>query len=144
MPQTEVSEVIFGFGHANIQATHKATLEITKDTHVSTNGDCILVVSADKGLSELKPEFKEKMQKPFSKITITIEAGNVKERVHAEGSPHLTLTHPNEIVIRKSDYVSDRTLAVNADKAAKDLSRTLVEKLRNPKQKVKITLTVYG
>jgi hypothetical protein len=33
-------------------------------------------------------------------------------------------------------------LAIQADKAACDLSRRLVEKLENPKQKVKITLTV--
>jgi hypothetical protein len=45
------------------------------------------------------------------------------------------------MVIRKSDYLSDRTLAIHADKAANDLSRELVEKLKNPRQKAKITLT---
>jgi hypothetical protein len=39
--------------------------------------------------------------------------------------------------------VDNRTLAVQADKAALDLSRDLVEKLKNPKQKVKITLEVH-
>ncbi|MDX1814121.1 MAG: DUF371 domain-containing protein, partial [Candidatus Bathyarchaeia archaeon] len=43
---------------------------------------------------------------------------------------------------RKSDYVCSRTLAIHADKAAQDLSRGLVEKLKNPKQKMKITLEV--
>ena len=46
------------------------------------------------------------------------------------------------MVIRKSDYVCERTLAVGADKAANDLSRALVEKLKNPKQEVRISLTV--
>jgi hypothetical protein len=46
------------------------------------------------------------------------------------------------MVVRKSDYTSSRTLAVHADKAAKDISRELVEKLKNPAQKAKITLTV--
>jgi hypothetical protein len=31
-------------------------------------------------------------------------------------------------------------LAVHADKAAQDFSKALVEKLKNPEQKVKITL----
>lgn len=144
MQETEVSEVIFGFGHANIRATHHATLEFTKDSHVSKNGDCILVVSADKGLPDLGSDFKEKLRKPNAKLTIKIEAEKVADQVQAKGSPQLTLTHPNEMVIRKSDFASDRTLAVHADKAAKDLSRMLVEKLKNPRQKVKITLTVHG
>jgi hypothetical protein len=33
-------------------------------------------------------------------------------------------------------------VAVRADKAAGDLSKSLIEKLRNPNQIVKITLTV--
>jgi hypothetical protein len=51
------------------------------------------------------------------------------------------LTHPADMVIRKSDYVCSRTLAINADKAAFDLPKRIVDKLKDPKQKVKITLT---
>jgi hypothetical protein len=142
LPKAVIKETIFGFGNENIQATHRATLEFTKDMHLSRNGDCILVVSTDRGLADLSPEFKEVLRKPAARLTILIEADEVSERVQACGSPYLTLTDPDEMVIRKSDYVSDRTLAVRADKAAKDLSRILVEKLKNPMQKVKITLTV--
>jgi len=46
------------------------------------------------------------------------------------------------MVLRKSDFPSDRTLGIHADKAAKDLSRDLVEKLKNPKQQAEITLIV--
>ena len=63
--------------------------------------------------------------------------------MEAQGSPKLILTHPTDAIIRKSDYVSNRTLAVHADKAAKDLARDFVEKLKNPKQKVKIILVVH-
>jgi len=137
-----LNEVISGFGHVNIQATHHSTLEFTRDTHVSRNGDCILVVSADKAPADLSAEFKEALRKPHAQLIITVEAGEVSEQVQAEGSPHLVLSHPTEMVIRKSEYASDRTLAVHADKAAKDLSRELVAKLQNPRQTVKITLEV--
>jgi hypothetical protein len=138
----KITEVIFAYGHRNIQATHKSTLEITKEKQLSKKGECIIAVSAEKTIADLSLEFKKKLRKENAKITMLIEAGEVAEVVNAFGSPRLILTHPTEIVVRKSSYVCSRTLAIQADKAACDLSRKLVEKLRNPKQKVKITLTV--
>lgn len=142
MRTSAVREVIFGYGHENILATHKTTLEFTKDMHLSKKGDCIAAVAADRGLADLSHEFKEMLRNPYAKLTLTIEAGSVSEQVNAYGSPRLILTHSTDVVIRKSDYVCSRTLAVHADKAAQDLSRDFVEKLKNPKQKVKITLEV--
>ena len=142
MSTSEVRETIFGFGHENIQATHKTTLEFTKNTHLSKKGDCIVAVAVDKALADLNAEFKEKLRKPNAKLAMIFKAGGVTGHVNAHGSPQLILTHPTDIVIRKSDYVCNRTLAIQADKAATDLSRDLIEKLKNPKQKVKITLVV--
>lgn len=142
MRLTEIEEVVFGFGHKNIQATHKATLEFTKDTHLSKKGNCIIAVAADKALAELSSEFKMGLRKPNAKLTLLLEAGGISTQVQAYGTQQLSLAHPKDAVIRKSDYVCSRTLAVRADKAAVDLPRELVEKLKNPKQKVKITLTV--
>ena len=142
MRLTEIEEVVFGYGHENILATHKATLEFTKDTHLSKKGDCIIAVAADKALADLSSEFKAGLRKPNAKLTILIEAGGISAQVQAYGTQQLSLAHPTDAVIRKSDYVCSRTLAVRADKAAIDLPRELVEKLKNPKQKVKITLTV--
>jgi hypothetical protein len=139
---SEVKEVISARGHENILATHKTTLEFTKDAHLSKKGDCIVAVAADKTLEDLSDEFKKKLRKPNAKLTILIQAGDLDEQVNAQGSPKLLLTHPTDMVVRKSDYVGNRTLAVHADKAAKDLSRSLVEKLKNPRQTVKITLIV--
>jgi hypothetical protein len=136
--------MILGYGHENVRGTHKTTLEFTKDTHLSKEGDCIVAVAADKGLADLNPAFKEELRKPNALVTISIEVGGITEQVHAFGSPRLILTHLTELVVRRSDYISDRTLAIHADKAARDLSRELVEKLRNPRQKVKITLIVQA
>jgi hypothetical protein len=139
---SEVREVILGYGHENIQATHKTTLEFTKDKHLSKKGDCVVTVATDKALADLSDEFKEKLRKTHAKLTIIIEAGELIEQVNAHGSPQLILALPTDAVIRKSDYICNRTLAIYADKAAQDLSRDFVEKLRNPKQKVIITLAV--
>jgi hypothetical protein len=138
----KISEIVFALGHANIQATHKSTLEITKEAELSKKGDCIIAVSANKAMKDLGSEFKENLRRENAKITILIEAGDIKERVNAVGSPRLILTHPTDMVVRKSNYICNRTLAIQADKAACDLSRNLLRRLDNPKQKVKIELTV--
>ena len=138
----EITEIIFASGHTNIQATHRATFEITKETHSSKKGDCIIAVAADKGLADLSTKFKENLRKDNVKLIILIEVGGLSDQVHAYGSSQLILEHPTDIVVRKSNYICERTLAIRADKAACDLSRKLVEKLKNPEQKVKITLTL--
>jgi hypothetical protein len=143
MRLSELREVVFGYGHENVLASHKTTLEFTRHKHLSKKGDCIVAVATDKGLADLSAEFKEKLRKPGAKLTILIEAGGVMEQVEAYGSPQLILIHSTDMVVRKSGYVDDRTLAVHAGKAARDLSRDLVEKLKNPKQKVKITLEMH-
>jgi len=136
----KVTEVIDAYGHENILSIHRMTFEITKEAHLTKRGDCIIAVRATKGALDLLSEFKETARKENVKIIITIEADSVKEVINAQGSPHLLFTHPTDLVIRKSDYVCGRTLAVRADKAACDFSRQLVEKLRNSSQKVRITL----
>lgn len=142
MRSTEIREVIFARGHENILATHETTLEITKEPNLSKKGNCVIAVSANKSLNDLSLKFKDNLRREDSKVTILIEAGRMAETVNASGDPSLILTHPSDLVVRKSSYICNRTLAVKADRASCDLSRILVEKLRNPMQRVKITLTL--
>jgi len=136
----KVIEVIYARGHANVQSTHKTTFQITKEPFLSKRGDCVFAVAATKGAIDLSSEFKETARHEKVRITVIIEVDNVKEVVKAQGSSRLTFTHLNDLVVRKSSYVCGRTLAINADKAAYELSKKLVEKLRNPEQKVRVTL----
>ena len=135
-------EIVLAYGHCNIQSSHPSTLMITTDTHISKTGDCIIAVGANKALSDFSCEFKEQLRKPNAKLTVNIEAGLLVQKVNALGHPKLTLFSSSDMVIRKSDYTSDRTLAIHADKSARDLPREFVERLRNPEQQVKITLQV--
>jgi len=135
-------EVVHAWGHPNIQATHPTTIMFTKERMVTQRGDCIVAVDADKAVADLSPEFKRALKQPNAKVTIELEVDGQVGQINAYGSPELTLSHPNDLVIRKSEFTSDRTLAVKADKSSGELSRTVVEKLRNPKQQVTLTLTV--
>jgi hypothetical protein len=138
----KITELVDAFGHENILSTHKTTFEITKETHLTKRGNCIIAVKATKGATDLSKEFKRAARKENAKMTITIEADAVKEVVNAQGSPHLLFTHSTDLVIRKSDFVCGRTLAVKADKASCDFSRQLIEKLKDSSQRVRITLSV--
>ena len=144
MSAKQTREKVLAFGHENIQAIHPSTLMFTREKHLSKTGDCIVAVASDKAVADLSPEFKDKLRKPNAKLTILIEADGLTEQINASGSPKLILTNPTDVVIRKSDYICNRTLAIHADKAANDLPRAFVEKLKDPKQEVKVTLIVQG
>jgi uncharacterized protein len=138
----ELQEVIVAFGHKNILAIHPSTLMFTKENLLKTTGDCIVGINADKGLMDFSENFKEMLKKKTSTLTINLQAAGLIEKIHAYGSPKLVLTHPTDLVIRKSDFISDRTMAIHADKSSNDLSRQLVERLKDPKQKIVITISV--
>ncbi|MDH7564005.1 MAG: DUF371 domain-containing protein [Candidatus Bathyarchaeota archaeon] len=135
-------ETVLARGNENILATHETTFEVTKESYLSKRGTCIIAVSANKALNDLSWQFKNALRSEKAKLTIQIEANGIIETVNALGSRDLVLTHPTDMVVRKSRYVCDRTLAVQADKAACDFSRKLVEKLSDPNQEVSIKLTV--
>lgn len=129
-------EEIQAHGHHNVQARHKTTLEITKEDYLTKKGDCIIAINADKGMSGLSEEFKKKL-KNGAKIKITISCEGIEDTLEAEGSPNLTLDHKTDIVIRKSEYICPRTLAIKANKSASDLRRDLINKIKEG-NKVKV------
>jgi len=138
----ENREHVAALGHENILSIHPSTLMFTTEKHLSKKGDCVAGVAADKAVADLNQTFKDALRKPNAKLTVIIEAGGLIEQITASGSPKLILTHQSDIVIRKSDYICNRTLAIHADKPANDLSRKMVEALKNPQQKIKITLLI--
>ncbi len=136
-----MQETIKAKGHENVLSTHKTTLEFTKERELGKNGNCIIAVAADKACADLKEELKEALRKG-AELEIEIEAGGVTDSLHAKGSPALLLEDEKETVIRKSEFTSGRTLAIHADKAAADLKKELIEKLKDPEQEVTIKLMV--
>ncbi len=126
------------FGHPNITATHKTTLEFTKDSVLSLKGDCIVGINADFKPDELR-KFISKVKN--KKILITIQAasnGSINEKITAEINNGFQ--SDKEIVVRKTGFLSERTLAVNSSKAAGDLSRQLVGFLQKNSNNVCVTL----
>lgn len=118
-------------GHRNIRATHEKSLEFTKEEYLTERGDCIVGVSSTKALSDFSQSFKELARKPTSLIITLIIADNLYDVVVGRGGEGLTYSDNTKIIIRKSNYTSGNTAAINSDKAAKDLDRRLVNYLRS-------------
>nr|MDO8078362.1 DUF371 domain-containing protein [Candidatus Freyarchaeota archaeon] len=136
------TEVLYARGHPNVSAKHRTTLEVTAMEELTPRGDCIVAVASSKGAEQLSERFKKLARNENSRITMTIEADNLTETIRGYGDPRLTFSHPHDLVVRKSTYCNDRTVMIKADKAAIDLDRKLVELLKNPEKRVRITLRV--
>lgn len=134
-------ETIISYGHENITSKHGTTLEITKDEEITKRADCIIGVGADKGISELSEEFKQKARDENSIIRVVLRAGNITETITGRGHPELSFSHKSDIVIRKSSFVCPRTLMIKADKSAKELNRTLINLLKDRKQKLIVKIS---
>ena len=119
-------------GHPMVRSTHPTTLEVTTEEHLTENGDCIIGVGADKGCSGVSEAVKEGLRRTGARVTIRISVGGHTFRAEARGDPRLELSHPHDIVIRKSGFVSDRTLVLGASAAAKDVPREMVRLLTDP------------
>jgi hypothetical protein len=126
-----ISDTIRAKGHSNITARHKTTLQVTKDAHISKRADCIVAVLADKALSDLTSEVKAALKNDAAKIRVRIHTGHASEVITGFGSADLAQSDATDMVVRKSGFISGRTLMIGADKAAADLDRRFVEKLKN-------------
>ena len=129
-------------GHENIRSNHKNTLEITKESHLTPRGDCIVGVNANSSCNDLPQELKDKLRNSDVKVSISIRAGDHEFVMCGNGHPDLTLTHKDDIVIRKSDFTCPRTLAVKCDKASDLLPREMVSLLQDPNTKGVLRITV--
>jgi len=129
-------------GNKNIRSTHQKTIEITKESHLTPQGDCIVGVNATSSCADLPQELKNKLKVPGAKVTFSIRVGEYEFTIKGRGDPDLILTHSEDIVIRKSDFICPRTLAVKCDKASDLLPREMVLLLRDPKTKGVFTITV--
>jgi hypothetical protein len=141
METKDAKEEIIAYGHPNITATHRTTLEITKSIEIKRDADCIIGVRASKSCKDLSREIRNAL-KNGNKVEMIMEADGVTEKIVAFGSPALKLTNDEDIVMRKSDFIDNRTLAILADKAACDLEKEFVEKLKDPTTEIKITLEI--
>jgi hypothetical protein len=134
-------EVFRARGHPRITARHPTTLMITKEEEVGPKGDCIVAVCADKGAKDLKGTLKRAIR-AGRRVRVTLRVGDATEVIQGFGDSALAQENPTDIVIRKSRFTCGRTVAIGADKAAGDLSRTFVSRLLDPDAEIQVSIEV--
>ncbi|MBT7902284.1 HAD-IA family hydrolase [Candidatus Woesearchaeota archaeon] len=123
--QSKVLPIKYSFnsyGHENLLAMHRNTLELTKDSELSKQGDCIVGIKTDFKLNKIKKLLK------YPLLKLTLKSGREKEEILFKTNPKFSSN--SEIVIRITDFESERTLGVRADKSSKLMNRKLVKKLQ--------------
>jgi hypothetical protein len=133
----KVLDIIYAYGHKNISCMHRTTIEITKDYHLTENGDCILAVRASKGCFDLSYSLKNQIWKK-NKIKVSLRVGSIEDSFYGFGSDKLKLINESDIVFRKSDYICDRTVLINCNKASDQINRKIITALHNPQTKVEL------
>ena len=61
----------FCYGHENIRATHRKTIEFTREAELSRRGTCIIGVNADFDLQSLK--------KLSDRVRVVLEIGDLTD-----------------------------------------------------------------
>ena len=133
--------VLHAKGHKNVTSTHKSTFEVTTDENITKAGDCIIGVQSDVKLGDLPLELKGAIRDENTKIKVVLETENAEDEIVGYGHPDLTLKHPTDMVCRRSKFRCSRTLMINADKAAVDLKKELIDDLREGRE-LKVSIIV--
>lgn len=128
-------EEIEFYGHSEILAMHKSTLEITTHDNLTKNGDCIIGIRANKACKNLNSKIKNEIKKDNNEFIIEIIVEKMKFTTKIKGNSKLTLEHKKDIVLRKSAFTCSRTIGINSEKAAIDMPRKMIYKLQDPKVK---------
>lgn len=137
-----VTDFLEARGHPLILGVHPTTFEITKDDWLTHKGTCIIGVNASKAAFELSEELKRAVATDTARIKVMLEADGVRDEAYGTGDSRLKLIDDRSLVVRKSNFKCGRTLMIGSNKAAEDLSRTLIRNLKNRQTRLHVTIMV--
>jgi len=124
--------VIRARGHRHVTATHAKTFELATDDEIGPDASCVIGVGARADWDALG--------RLHGSARITIEAAGHRDELTARLSPFWS--RGVGLVVRKSGFRGDDTLAVEADAAAADLDAALRAALAEPSTEVDVSIRV--
>jgi hypothetical protein len=125
----EAQEIIHCRGHPLVSGTHPTTFEVTAESHLTSMGNCIIGIAADKGCIGLSPEFKNILSHDDARLLTRLVCGESEVEIHSQGSSQFTLVHPTDMVWRRSTFVCGRTIGIHSDQVAALLPDELIKNL---------------
>lgn len=131
-----ITQEITAHGNPKILAMDNSMIKLTKGNDVD---DATIGVGANKAVANLSEDFKRAI-KGNKNCEVKIRVDDEEVVFFAYGSPALKLSDHNHISISKTDQIDGSTILIVSDKAASDLDRDFVEKLKNPNAKIRVVL----
>jgi len=129
------------YGHPAILSTHPTTLEITTSHELTHRGDCVVAVKSSSAVRNLSVELKRVLSSSSGRGQLKLQVGPFEFTVEGKGDPRLTFSHETDLVIRKSGFISDRTLMIHANKSSMDIPRDMVRLLQDPTSGVTVEIS---
>ncbi|MEM4240430.1 MAG: DUF371 domain-containing protein [Candidatus Woesearchaeota archaeon] len=121
------------YGNAGIEGTHKGVLEFTQRTSVIPKGASVVGTRSD-----FDPEALAALATVSKKIKLTLSVKGITETI--TGDVNKSFLPGADVIIRKGPQCSPGTLLINADKSAADLSKRMIELLKNPEERMIVTV----
>lgn len=134
-------EIVF-YGHPNVLALHKTTIEVTKDDYLTQNGDCIIGINSNKSCYDLNVKLKRLIQTDGIPVQFQFLIGNYSFKVNGFGNRDLNLTNKHDLVLRKSNFISPRTISIKCDKSSNQIPREIISELQDSSTKGILIITV--
>ena len=133
--------IILAYGHPAILSTHPNTLEITTSHELTRRGDCVVAVKSSGAVRNLPEALKRVLSDSSGRGRLALRVGPFEFTVEGKGDPRLTFSHETDLVVRKSGFISDRTLMIYANKSSMDIPRNMVRLLQNPSNRVTVEIS---
>lgn len=135
------TSIFHAYGHPAILSTHPSTLEITTSRELTRRGDCVVAVKSSGAVRNLSEGLKRALSSSSGRGRLELRVGPYEFTVEGRGDPRLTFLHETDLVVRKSAFISDRTLMIHADKSSMDIPRDMVRMLQDPKNSVTVEIS---
>ena len=136
----KAQETIWCRGHLLVLGTHPTTFEVTTEEHLTTKGNCIIGIGADKGCAGLSAAFKAVLAQDNAVLVTQLSCNGIEIIIQSKGSSQFTLAHPTDLVWRRSTFVCSRTIGILSDQVAATLPEELIATLKTGAVMV-VTLT---
>src|SRR6267143_3223270 len=133
--------IFHAYGHPAILSTHSTTLEITTSRELTHRGDCVVAVKSSSAVRNLPEDLKRVLSNSNGRGRLALRVGPFEFTVEGRGDPRLTFLHDTDLVVRKSAFISDRTLMIHADKSSIDIPRDMVRLLQDANSRVTVEIS---
>jgi hypothetical protein len=121
-------------GHPNIRATHRKTLELTRDAAITERATCVVGVAAE------LPE--DELAALHGRVALTLSVGDQAVEVRGRLNPAFRPGDP--LVVRRAPDVTRNAVIVGADVAAAEVPRSFVTAAASPSARIAVRVEELG